>query len=97
MKNSTTETQVKEKQDLNKVKTAHNPVPPNSNFPDYDVDDFREMTLDELNDILSLTIRHDKNNKLITFLAMLSAFTDSSQLNVSFNAPLVIGKDIHHN
>ena len=40
-------------------------------------DDFGEMSLDELNDILSLTIRHDRDNKLITYLCMLSAYTNN--------------------
>lgn len=53
---------------------------------------FNEMSLDELADILSLTIKHDKENKLVTFLAMLSAYTDSSQINASFNAPSSSGK-----
>lgn len=59
---------------------------------DYDERSLDEMPLDKLNDILSLTIRHDRNNKLITFLCMLSAYTNSSQLNVSFNAPSSSGK-----
>lgn len=53
---------------------------------------FKELSLDELADILSLTIKHDKENKVVTFLAMLSAFTDSSQINISFNAPSSSGK-----
>lgn len=53
---------------------------------------FNEMTLDELSQILSLTIKHDKENKVVTFLAMLSAFTDSNQINISFNAPSSSGK-----
>ncbi len=57
-----------------------------------DVSQFKEMALDELNDILSLTIRHDRDNKLITYLCMLSAYTNNSQLNVSFNAPSSSGK-----
>lgn len=53
---------------------------------------FKEMTLDELANILSLTVKHDKENKLITFLGMLSAYTDDSQINISFNAPSSSGK-----
>lgn len=53
---------------------------------------FAEMTLDDLAEVLSLTIKHDKENKIVTFLAMLSAFTGSSQINVSFNAPSSSGK-----
>lgn len=57
-----------------------------------DTSQFKEMTLDELADILSLTIKHDRNNKLVVFLAMLSAYTDSSQINISLNAPSSTGK-----
>jgi hypothetical protein len=57
-----------------------------------DTSQFSEMSLPDLNDVLSLTIRHDRDNKLITFLAMLSAYTQSGQLNVSFNAPSSSGK-----
>ncbi len=53
---------------------------------------FKEMSLDELADILSLTIKHDKENKIVTFLAMLSAYTDANQINISFNAPSSSGK-----
>lgn len=53
---------------------------------------FNEMSLDELADILSLTLKHDKENKLITFLGMLSAYTDDSQINISLNAPSSSGK-----
>lgn len=53
---------------------------------------FEEMSLDELADILSITIKHDYENKLVTFLCMLSAYTEKSQINVSFNAPSSSGK-----
>ncbi len=62
------------------------------NLANFDESSLNEMRLDELHDILSLTIRHDRDNKLITFLCMLSAYTNSSQLNVSFNAPSSSGK-----
>lgn len=52
----------------------------------------KDMSLNELADILSLTIKHDYENKVITFLAMLSAYTYKSQINVSFNAPSSSGK-----
>ncbi len=53
---------------------------------------FSEMSLDELADILSLTIKHDYENKIVTFLCMLSAYTHKSQINISFNAPSSSGK-----
>ena len=52
----------------------------------------KEITLKEVADILSLTIKDDTDNKLITFLCMLSAYTDKSQINVSLNAPSATGK-----
>ncbi len=52
----------------------------------------KEMSLKELADILSLTIKDDHYNKLIVFLCMLSAYTDQSQINVSLNAPSSTGK-----
>lgn len=54
--------------------------------------EFAEMSLEDLADVLSLTIRHDFENKLVTFLCMLSAYTHESQINVSFNAPSSSGK-----
>ena len=53
---------------------------------------FIEMNLEELADILSLTIKHDYLSKTVTFLGMLSAYTYDSQLNISFNAPSSSGK-----
>lgn len=55
-------------------------------------DSHKEMSLQELADVLSLTIKHDYENKVVTFLAMLSAYTYNSQINVSFNAPSSSGK-----
>jgi hypothetical protein len=46
----------------------------------------------ELTDILGLSIKRDELNKLITFLCQLSAYTETSQLNISFNAPSSTGK-----
>jgi hypothetical protein len=54
--------------------------------------DYPELSLDELANILDLTIKQDKENKIITFLCQLSAFTENSQFNVLFNAPSSTGK-----
>jgi len=51
-----------------------------------------EITLDDVANVLSLTIKDDDSNKKIVFLAMLSAYTDKSQINVSLNAPSSTGK-----
>lgn len=53
---------------------------------------FKIITSDQLIQILGLTIKRDELNKLITFLAQLSAYTEDSQLNISFNAPSSSGK-----
>jgi hypothetical protein len=53
---------------------------------------FPELSVKELVDILGTTIKHDDDNKVMTFLCQLSAYTEDSQLNVSFNAPSSSGK-----
>jgi len=53
---------------------------------------FDEITPDGILKILDLTIKEDNENKLLTFLGMLSAFTETSQINISFNAPSSTGK-----
>lgn len=53
---------------------------------------YKQLTIEELADILSLTIKEDKENKVATFLCQLSAFTEDSQFNVLFNAPSSSGK-----
>lgn len=53
---------------------------------------FQEITSDLLIETLGLTIKRDETNKLIVFLSQLSAYTEDSQLNISFNAPSSSGK-----
>lgn len=50
------------------------------------------ITLEQVRQVLDLTIKKDDENKMITFLAMLSAYTDNAQFNISFNAPSSSGK-----
>jgi 5S rRNA maturation endonuclease (ribonuclease M5) len=57
-----------------------------------DISTFEEITTKDLASVLDLTIKHDNENKLVSFLCMLSAYTEDSQLNVSFNAPSSTGK-----
>ncbi|MCL7384414.1 MAG: hypothetical protein LZ174_09020 [Thaumarchaeota archaeon] len=52
----------------------------------------RELSIDDLIDVLGLTIKHDNVNKVVAFLVMLSAFTNSDQLNISFRAESSTGK-----
>jgi len=56
------------------------------------VQDFQPLTTKRLAEVLGLTIKRDDTNKVVTFLAELSAYTDDSQFNISFNAPSSTGK-----
>lgn len=53
---------------------------------------YPEISVQQLLDVLDLTIKEDNVCKLITFYCMLSAYTHDSQINVSFNAPSSSGK-----
>jgi len=53
---------------------------------------FPPISMNEVLDVLSLTIKEDNANKLITFLCQLSAYTEDSQFNISFNSPSSTGK-----
>ncbi len=66
------------KEELNKIKDRITPPEP--------------ITLDQVREVLDLTIKKDDGNKIITFLAMLAAYTDNAQFNISFNAPSSSGK-----
>lgn len=57
-----------------------------------DASKFEEMTAEQIQEILGLTIKKDNENKIITFLCMLSAYTEETQFNISFNAPSSTGK-----
>jgi DNA primase len=61
-------------------------------FESIDISRFKPLTSQELLKTLGLTIKKDQENKLITFLCELSAYTENSQLNISFNAPSSTGK-----
>lgn len=53
---------------------------------------FKELSSQELLDTLGITIKHDVENKLVTFLCQLTAYTENAQFNISFNAPSSTGK-----
>jgi hypothetical protein len=50
------------------------------------------LTSDDLVKTLDLTIKYDSENKLATFLCLLSAYSDNAQFNISYNAPSSTGK-----
>jgi len=52
----------------------------------------RELEISDLIEALGVTVKKDDVNKVITFLAMLSAFTDNDQINLSFRAESSTGK-----
>lgn len=53
---------------------------------------FKEMAVEDIAEVLDSTIKFDFTNKVITFLAMLLAYTDSDQLNIMFSASSSTGK-----
>jgi len=57
-----------------------------------DTTQFSPMSSEQLLETLGLTIKYDAENKLATFLCELSAYTESSQFNISYNAPSSTGK-----
>ncbi len=70
------------------IKLAEKAIP----FESIDISQFELLTSQDVIEILGLTIKRDQENKLITFLCELSAYTESSQFNISFNAPSSTGK-----
>ncbi len=57
-----------------------------------DSSQFSPLKPKDLAEALELTIKNDYENKLVTFLCQLSAFTEDAQFNVSFNSPSSTGK-----
>lgn len=57
-----------------------------------DISEFKEITMDDVCHILDATIKKDEANKSITFLSMLTTYTEESQMNIFFNAPSSTGK-----
>lgn len=53
---------------------------------------FKPLNSTDLAKILGLTIKRDEENKVATFLCLLSAYTKDSQFNISYNAPSSTGK-----
>lgn len=72
---------------LNKIANEEN-----ESLERVDVSRFKPLSSGELLEILGLTIKYDAENKLATFLCELSAYTESSQFNISYNAPSSTGK-----
>lgn len=52
----------------------------------------REISVNELTEILGSTVKHDDENKVITFLSMLCTYTDADQVNLGFLAESSTGK-----
>lgn len=57
-----------------------------------DPSQFESLTPEKLSEALELTIKNDNENKVVTFLCQLSAYTEDAQFNVSFNSPSSTGK-----
>jgi len=50
------------------------------------------ISIKDLEEILSITIKEDKTNKVITFLAMLLNYTNEDQMNIAFASESSTGK-----
>ena len=57
-----------------------------------DTSQFKPISTEKLAETLGLTIKQDKQNKIVTFLCELSAYTENAQFNISYNAPSSTGK-----
>ncbi len=60
--------------------------------PRIDTKQFKELSITELADTLSLTIKKDHENKIATFLSFIGTFSKDGQVNLAFNAPSSTGK-----
>ena len=58
----------------------------------YSESEWGEYTVEELLEVLGQTVKKDDFNKLLVFLCQLLAYTENSQINISFNAPSASGK-----
>jgi len=67
-------------------------IEPEPESPTIDVSQFKPLSPQELLEILGLTIKKDEENKIVTFLCELSAYTENAQFNISYNAPSSTGK-----
>jgi len=52
----------------------------------------KPLTVDDLTELLGSTVKHDDENKVITFLTMLLTYTEDDQLNIGFLAQSSTGK-----
>jgi len=52
----------------------------------------KPLTVDDLIEILGSTVKHDNENKAITFLSMLLTYTEDDQINLGFLAESSTGK-----
>jgi len=57
-----------------------------------DTSQFKPLSSQDLVATLGLTIKQDEENKIVTFLCELSAYTENAQFNISYNAPSSTGK-----
>ncbi len=79
---------IKLKKDATELLTTHA-----ERYPErIDSSQFKELSPDDLADVLDLTIKKDQANKIVTFLCLLSAYTENAQFNLSFNSPSSTGK-----
>jgi len=57
-----------------------------------DTSEFKEINMQDVCQVLEATIKKDDENKIVTFLSMLTTYTEDAQMNLFFNAPSSTGK-----
>ncbi|MCC7004980.1 toprim domain-containing protein [Candidatus Nomurabacteria bacterium] len=57
-----------------------------------DPSQFQPLKPEDIVETLELTIKNDNENKVVSFLCQLSAYTEDAQFNISFNSPSSTGK-----
>jgi Zn finger protein HypA/HybF involved in hydrogenase expression len=77
-----TEDELKEREEIRQIQ----------NNPDEMKEITKELTPEELTQILGLTIKHDNTNKLIHMLGMILTYTEEDQINISNRGPSATGK-----
>jgi len=67
-------------------------ISPQAETVEINKDALKPMSLTDVKEILSLTVKHDYENKLLVFLNMLMNYSGDDQQNILFNAPSSTGK-----
>jgi hypothetical protein len=77
---------------LKKIEPTTPVLAPKEIEPLYEEITLQPLTDDELKETLGSTVKHDDNNKIITFLSLLCTYTEADQINIGYLAESSSGK-----